>query len=70
MIFVLTNLKLVSSGIPSGIGNVNIYPVGKTSTNVEIRPNLAPYERFPNVLILRGRRKEVALTSSTNLTYE
>ena len=32
------------------------------------RPSLGPYESFPDVLIRRGRRKDVAETSRPNLT--
>ena len=35
------------------------FPLDKTYTDVERTPYLGPYERFPDVLIHRGRIKDV-----------
>ena len=48
----------------------SLYPRGKTSTDVERTTSFGPLRKFPDVLIRRGRRKDVASTSRPNRTYE
>ena len=59
-----------SCDIPLGLCYI-IYchgaPLGKTLSG---RPTLGPYESFPDVLIRRGRREDVASTSRPSRTYE